>query len=387
MTAAIVLGLVTGGYLLVNAGGWNPLSSESEVQAEFEELPAVSPGTQQEVRMAGVKVGKIVDAEPTKQGHGRLTMTVDDEHTVYDNAQLVLRPKNPLNEMYVEMDPGGPPGKPLGEGEVIPVEQTQRPVQADEVLKHLDTRTQNAITQLIGESDAALANAPEEAPRALRKLEESMDRFQPIVQALGERNKVIEELMTDLADISAAAAGDDQRLVSLIDSVQQVLAGLSDNEDELRGALEELPGTTEQLRNSMKSVSGLTEELDPALKNIDAATHELPDTVESVDSLVGALSGTIETADPVVEKARPLVDDLQPVVGNVHDSLDDLSPVTQEMDYVTAALVPFLDDLGAFVYNTHSLFTLSDDHGGLGRGHLTVNTQSVLGNERAGDDE
>ena len=77
--------------------------------------------------------------------------------TVYANARAFLRPKSQLNEMYVFLDPGGKPAKVLEPGSVIPLAQTTRPIQLDEVLSNLDDRARTAGRIALEESDVALA--------------------------------------------------------------------------------------------------------------------------------------------------------------------------------------------------------------------------------------
>ena len=82
-------------------------------------------------------------------------------------------------------------------------------------------------------------------------------------------------------------------------------------------------------------------------------------------------------AKPVVAKARPVVDDLRPLVGDVNAALPDLRETTKLLEPVTASLPPYLDDLGAFVYQTNSVTSLYDANGGILRGLLQV-TPSTL---------
>src|SRR5690606_24624143 len=120
VASLVVLALVAGGFILGNQRFNAPWSDKFELSAEFEAVPGVSPGNGQEVRMAGVIVGQIAAAEVNGNGRAQLTMKLDPDVEVYDNARLVLRPKSPLNEMYVTIAPGGPPGKRLSSGATLP---------------------------------------------------------------------------------------------------------------------------------------------------------------------------------------------------------------------------------------------------------------------------
>jgi hypothetical protein len=156
----VLLGLIATGTIVKQQVGRLPWDSDQiTVKAEFSDAVAVNPTKSQQVRIAGVPVGLITGAEATNRGTSIISMDIDKGNVVYDNAHARLRPVNPLNEMYVDLDPGGPPAKPLAEGKPIPLAQTDRPTQVDEILSHLDTRTQNAWPLAVMASAAAITLA------------------------------------------------------------------------------------------------------------------------------------------------------------------------------------------------------------------------------------
>ncbi|WP_214369707.1 MlaD family protein [Pseudonocardia sp. H11422] len=381
LVALLVLGAAVGGYILSQQRANWPWQQEFHFTAEFDAVPAISPGNGQEVRIAGVPVGDIRDAEVTEAGSALLHLSIDgDEPTVYDNAKLVLRPKSPLNEMYVEIDPGGPPGAPITEGQVIPKAQSRYPIQVDAVLTHLDDRSRDALTSLLATADTALANAPAHLPDGLRATDDTLTGLAPVAEALSTRRERIATLVASLGRIMEATGEKDVRLAQLADSMQQTLGVLADRDDELAATLEELPGVTGELRRATSATQDLTEQLDPTLDNVARASEELPEALSALRGTVGQVDETLDVAQPVVDRAGPVVADLRPLVVDVHGALQDLEPTTTRLEPITAGFLPYLTDLQAFVYNTNSAFSLSDANGGLFRGltGVTPETASFL---------
>lgn len=368
----VAAGIATTGVLLSKTQFQAPWQEQSIIWAEFESAPAVNPEATHAVTIAGVEVGKITDWKTTDRGTAKLKLRIPPEQTIYDNARAVLRSVNPLNEMYVEINPGGPPGKPIPEGGMIPAERTLRPIQPDEVLSHLDERTQSALTSLLAESDAALARAPQQLPGGLAATGDTLTEFRPVVRALEKRREQISQLTTALAQISASLGEHDKRLARLANATDQTLSVLAENDSDLRASLEQLPGVSDQLRNALSATQQFTGELDPTLKNLGRASKTLPPALERITKTAREFGHVVDEAKPVVSKARPVVADLRPFVGNVNQAMNDVLPVTERLDRDTKTVVSYLNDLAGFVYNTSSVFGLEDGQGGFIRGHVVV---------------
>lgn len=377
MAVLIVLGSAVGGYILSQQRFNPPWQADLIFDATFESTPAISPGNGQEVRIAGVAVGDIREASVSDEGNAVLTLAVSEDYPVYDNARVVLRPKSPLNEMYVEISPGGPPGTPLEDGAVLPVGRSSAPVQIDAVTGHLDDNARFALTSLLSESDTALANAPATLPEGLRGADAVLTDLQPVVAELDTRRDKIARLITSLSQISSALGRDDERISRLAASLQTTLTTVAGQSGPLDDALGQLPDLNAQLRAATQGVTELAGELDPALRNVREAADVLPDALSRTDDSVEQLDATLDVLTPVIAAARPVVGDLRPVVGDLNASLGDLVPISERLEPVTAGLVPYLTDLQAFVYNTNSVVSLRDANRGILRGLLQVSPTSL----------
>lgn len=379
LTALILVATLTGGYVLSQQRVQWPWESRFVFQTTFQDVPGVSPGNGQEVRVAGAKVGTIDAADVDERGLPRLTLSVSPDIEVHRNATVVLRPKSPLNEMYVELNPGGPPAKRLPEDGVLPPGNSQRPIQIDEALGHLDTGARDALGALLSESDVALAGAPQNLPGGVTATDKVVQRLKPVVEALRTRRESLRQLVTALSQISQALGKDGARLGELAGSLDSTLNALGDKDDDLRNAVAQLPDFSRQLRDATNEVQGLSGQLDPALDNLKNASGTLPGALNRLSGTVDQVGKTVDSGTPVVEKAAPVVHDLRPFVDELNPALPDLKSVTGQLDRVTRMLVPSLNDLGAFMINTRSLTSLEDANGGILRGFLVAAPQMVPG--------
>jgi phospholipid/cholesterol/gamma-HCH transport system substrate-binding protein len=375
-TAAIAFMLVaaciTAFVIMSSLSTGLPWETHRTVRIEFAAVPGVNPNAGSPVTMAGVDVGTIVGARPTDHGTAVLELRFNNKPVIYSNARAVLRPKNPLNEMSVEVNPGGPPGQPIGDDDVIPASQTSRPVQADEVLQHLDSRAQAALTDLLSQTDVALARAPQDLPAGLNATSDTVVALRPVVTALDTRRQKISELVTAMAQISSALGDNTDRTVRLADSMQTTLGTLATNDGSLRNSLAQLPGLSDSLRDALTKTQHLTRELNPTLDDLDRASEKLPKALHRLRKTAGPLRDTVDAARDAVDRARPVVSDLRPLANDVDRSLDHFLPVTDHLRLNTHLIVSYLTEIRAFMYNTKSVFSNGDASGTQIRAHVVV---------------
>lgn len=375
--ALVVLGSVFAAYFLSHQRYNPPWEDRYTVNALFEEAAAISPGNGQEVRIAGVPVGDIRDADVTEDGRARLELRIDREHELHRDATVVLRPKSPLNDMYVEINPGTPGTPTLEDGDTLPVSQSVSPVQVDEVLAHLDDNAQAALSTLLSESDVALARAPRSVPPGLEASRELLEELEPVVTQLEQRRDNLARLVNALADVSAAAGSNDVRLQRLATSLSTTIETVAGRRESLDQTLAQLPALSTELHATSSSVTELAGQLDPTLDNVHRASDELPDALARFRESVDELDTFVDRAEPVVGRAGPVVADLRAATPYLRRVAGDLRPVTSDLRPMTATAVPYLDDLAAFVYNTNSVASLRDANRGILRGLLAFSPESV----------
>lgn len=379
IAALVAIGTAFASYFLAHQRFNPPWEDRYAVYVLFDESAGVSPGNGQEVRIAGVPVGDIRSADVTEDGKARLELRIDKDQVVHRDAQVLLRPKSPLNDMYIEISPGSASAPQVGDGDTIPADQTVSPIQVDEVLAHLDANTQAALTSLLAESDVALVSAPKTLPAGLDETNALLQDLAPVMNRLETRRKNLARLVTALADVSDAAGKNDKRLERMATSLSVTLGTLSGERDNLDATIVTLPELSRDLRTTSRSVTKLARQLDPTLANVLEASEELPGALKSFNGSVDELDDFVADANPVLEKAAPVVGDLRAAAPDVRRIAGDLRPISQDAQPMTGMLVPRLDDVAAFVYNTNSVASLRDANRGILRGLFAVSPESLGG--------
>ena len=102
----VLLALATVAYILEHQPAFMFGRSYYQVRAVFATASAVTPGQGQSVTIAGVEVG-LVGGVQLEHGQAVVTMDILKKYApIYRNATVLLRPRTPLKDMYLALDPG-----------------------------------------------------------------------------------------------------------------------------------------------------------------------------------------------------------------------------------------------------------------------------------------
>jgi phospholipid/cholesterol/gamma-HCH transport system substrate-binding protein len=119
------------------------------VNAQFANAAAVTAGQGQAVTIAGVQVGQIGGVS-VRDGQAVVTMNIYKQYApMYRDATVLLRPRTPLKDMYLSLDPGTPSSGLIPNGGTLSAANTQPDVDLSEILSSLDADTRNYLLVLL----------------------------------------------------------------------------------------------------------------------------------------------------------------------------------------------------------------------------------------------
>jgi len=139
---ALLLGAIAvTGYIFAHQPSFTFLHSYYSVKAEFASAAAVTAGQGQTVDIAGVQVGQV-GGVTLHNGRAVVTMNMFKQYApIYRNATVLLRPRTPLKDMYLELDPGTKSAGAIPAGGTLAAGATNPDVDFSQILSSLDTDT------------------------------------------------------------------------------------------------------------------------------------------------------------------------------------------------------------------------------------------------------
>lgn len=259
------------------------------VNAQFATAAAVTSGQGQAVTIAGVQVGQIGGVS-LQDGRAVVTMNIYRRYApVYRNATVLLRPRTPLKDMYLSLDPGTPGAGRVPDGGTLGVGNTQPDVDVSQILGSLDADTRNYLILLLSGGAQAFrdrgARGEAPSPRAVADLQGTLKRFEPLDRhtqtfagLLARRRRNIRRAIHNLNLVAGSLGGVENQLASLISASDTNFAAISANDTQLQSALSLLPGALRQTTQTLGQVqsyatasAGTLHELVPFARNLGPA--------------------------------------------------------------------------------------------------------------------
>jgi phospholipid/cholesterol/gamma-HCH transport system substrate-binding protein len=344
---AIALAVVI--YILEHQPSFTLAKSYYTVKAQFSTGAAVTAGQGQTVDIAGVEVGQV-GAVHLEGGRAIVTMNIFKKYApIYNDATILLRPRTPLKDMYLALDPGTPPAGAVPSGATLPLANTQPDIDTDDILSALDRDTRNYLLLLLAGGAQAFhdpgATGAAPSPAAVADLRGIFKRFAPLnrdtqtfTKLLAQRQQNIKRSIHNLQVVTRSLGSVNSQLTSLINSSNTNFSAISSQDANLQEALTLLPGTLQQTNTTLGKVQ--------AFSNQSATT-------------LHALIPFAHAFGPALAAARPLFKDTTPVIKNqlrpfavaVQPLAKILDPASAKLKQATPHLVNTFGVLNA-LFNT-----------------------------------
>jgi phospholipid/cholesterol/gamma-HCH transport system substrate-binding protein len=355
VTAGAILAIV---LIVVTYFGFTkhvPFTHGFRLQAVFESANNLRPGSP--VRIAGVNVGKVKKVERAGSSDAAVvTMEIDKKGLpIHKDATLKIRPRIFLEgNFFVDLRPGTPDSPKLSDNDRIPMTQTSRPVQLDEVLTSLQYDARRDLQDVLINYGASLKHQPtkvedvdqdpavqgETAAKALN------DSFKYSAAALKQSTLVNQALLgTQPGDLS-----------KLISSFGVVAGSLDRNEDALKNLITNFNITTAAFASESGNLQATIRLLAPTLTNANRAFASLnaafPNTRAFAREILPGVRetpATIQASYPWVRQVRAW---LQP--SELRGLAQQLQPTTVALAKLTDAsisLLPQVDKVNRCVTN------------------------------------
>lgn len=288
------------------------------------------------VRIAGVDVGQVDKVERYRNTKMAIvTMRIaDNGRPIHTDASLKIRPRLFLEgNFYVDLHPGTPKTPEIKDDGIIPITQTARPVQLDQILTGLQAPTRKSFQGVLhGFGDALGTGKPTGA------------------QALNRTLRTSPQSLRDSAVVGQALVGPAQAdLAAAIKGFAKATKAVADNEGAATALVRDFQRTMNALASKAPALERTVQLLGPtaisARRGFESLNAALPATRKFARDLIPGVEATpavIDAGTPWIAQTGPLLGKRE-LGGWLHD-FKELAPGLAGLAAGTKQFLPSIDD-------------------------------------------
>jgi phospholipid/cholesterol/gamma-HCH transport system substrate-binding protein len=292
-----VAGLTALTALLVasfNADDLPLIGGGTDYRAAFREAGGLQPGN--EVRVAGVKVGKVtgVDLDGSRV---RVDFRVADSGvTLGERTAATIRIKTVLGQKYLSLEPAG--GGELDEGDEIPLSRTAAPFDVQDAVGGLAETVDKIDTTQLAQAFTTIADTFRDSPA---EVSASLNGLSRLSTTIASRDAQLTALLARTRTVTGVLAERDTEFQRLVADGNLLLGEIRKR----REAIHVLLVSTTQLSNELVGlVADNRAQLEPALKELRKVVAILEDNQTQIDQTVPRLARFVEAFSNVLGSGR-----------------------------------------------------------------------------------
>ncbi len=312
---ALAVALVAGAAFLVRQVFFGPKT----ITAYFPTATSIYPGD--EVRVSGVKVGKIDSIKP-EGTQTKMTLKVDRDVPIPADAKAVVVAQNLIAARYVQLTPAYRSNGPkMEDGAVIPADRTAVPVEWDEV----KTQLKRLATELGPRSDVSgtsVSRFIDSAANALdngngQKLRDTLAQLSGVARVLGEGSGNIADIIKNLQIFVTALRDSKEQIVLFENRLATLTSVLNDNRSDLDAALKDLSvaigevqrfvaGSRKQTSEQIQSLGSVAQNLVQNRMALENVLHVTPNALGNALGIYNPSTGAVSGAFVLTNLSNPV---------------------------------------------------------------------------------
>jgi ABC-type transporter Mla subunit MlaD len=323
--------LVAASALVVLASGAGDDAGAYRVRAIFMNAFSVIPG--EDVKVAGVKVGKVESLSITPDQRAAVVLRIDRAgfKDFRADATCQIRPQGLIGERFVECAPTQPrpqgaqlpaPLRKISDGAgsgqyLLPVERTSKPVDLDLINNTLRLPERQRLAIIINELGTGLAGRGADLRQAIRNADPALKATDQVLAILAGQNRTLAQLARDSDTVLAPLARDRARVADFVSQARTTAQATAERSGPLEQGIAKLPAFLRELTPTMRRLGGLADQATPVLGDLGAVAPDVNRVVgqlgpfsQSATPALTSLGRATEVGRPALVRSKPIVDEL-----------------------------------------------------------------------------
>jgi phospholipid/cholesterol/gamma-HCH transport system substrate-binding protein len=288
-----------------------------------------------DVKVAGVKVGKVESLDVTDDNRAAVVLRIDDQgfQDFRKDAECSIRPQSLIGDKFVECTltqdrPAGqqPPGPATviqegdGKGQhLVPIEHTSKPIDPDLVVDVWKLPIRQRLSIILNELGTGLAGQGDALRQAIRNADPTLKELDKVVQILAGQNRVLADLARDSDRVLAPLARQRRSVADFITNGQKAAEATAERRAALEETIRLLPPFLRQLRPTMDRLGGLADEMTPVLTDVGSVAPDVNRFVTRLEPFSRASLPAFRSLGAAADVGRPVLNRSEPFFKTLRD--------------------------------------------------------------------
>jgi virulence factor Mce-like protein len=286
--AVTVLVTLVAVFLAYNANNGLPFVPTTQLKVQLTSGANLVRGN--EVRSGGYRVGVIEAMEPVQlaDGHVGALLTLKLDKALGDiprDSSAVVRARSALGLKYLDLK-AGTSTQFLKDGDLLPADQTEVPVDLDRVFEMFDKRTREGSTKsLVGFGDS-LTGRGESLGRTIETLPPLFTHLEPVMRNLSAPETRLSSFFKELGDAARVIAPVARQQAHVFTTMATTFEAIGRDEGALKETISKSPPTLDVATDSLRAQRPFLIDFGHFSKDFQGATRELRAALPTVNSAI-----------------------------------------------------------------------------------------------------
>jgi virulence factor Mce-like protein len=339
-------------FLWLSFGGAIPLKPQGyRFKAAFPE--ATQLGLEADVRVAGVRVGKVRAKDLDPRGNRTIaTIELDRRYApVRADARAILRQKTLLGETYVELTPGTPGSPTIREGGFLRNSQVAPIVNLDDIFNAFDPYTRQAFKTWQQSLDASFSGRGQTLSDSFGNLPGFAEDATLLVQILDQEHAPLQRLVNHTGGVFGALSQNESALHNLIVNSQTVFAAIASQNEAFAQTWQIFPTFLDESKLTLARLQTFAQDTDPLIRELRPAARDLAPTLRDVRALAPDLRETFHQLNPLIDASKRGLPALRDTLTGARPLLAATAPFLGQLNPIFEWLALYQHQVSDFISN------------------------------------
>jgi phospholipid/cholesterol/gamma-HCH transport system substrate-binding protein len=227
-----------------------------------------------DVRVAGVVLGKVQSVDVHGQQQARVEFTVAEDLPLTTRSQVEIRYLNLVGDRYLTVTEGGPGGTPLRDGATIGTDRTSPALNLTALYNGFAPLFNALEPEQVNELSLNLVRVLQGEGGTVESL---MRHTASLTSAIADRDQLVGDVIANLDELLTTVDGRQQQLTLLIQELRRWVGGLAQDRVQIGRSIVNISSLT-------SSLAGLLTETRPLLKSDIAELRRLSEILSREDT-------------------------------------------------------------------------------------------------------